>query len=378
MRQEQSERLVASIVEFCRFAGAHGLSRDLRRTLTALEAAKMTGAEDRETFAFVLQAALCSSREEWDLFLQLFDEFWRKSRPSPRSASGKSKRPREGSGREQEGGSTVFLYQAGNETAVRDGDARAVYGASVQQRLKKMDFSEVPRDDLATLEELSLLLLRRMSQRLSRRRTVSSLADRVDLRRSIRRSIAYGGDPIVLAYKGRKPRKNRLVVFLDISGSMNFYSLFLVRFAYALQARFERVDTFLFSTDVVEVSDLLRTRHLTEALRRLSQRAMGWSGGTKIGESLRQFNQLHGRKLLSHDTTFIILSDGWDTGEPEVLAAQLRVVRRRAQRILWLNPLLGLKDYQPLTRGMAAALPHVDVFAPAHNLESLLALERYL
>jgi uncharacterized protein with von Willebrand factor type A (vWA) domain len=377
MRQEQSERLVASIVEFCRFAGAHGLSRDLRRTLTALEAAKMTGAEDRETFAFVLQAALCSSREEWDLFPQLFDEFWRKSRPSPRSASGKSKRPREGSGREQEGGSTVFLYQAGNETAVRDG-ARAVYGASVQQRLKKMDFSEVPRDDLATLEELSLLLLRRMSQRLSRRRTVSSLADRVDLRRSIRRSIAYGGDPIVLAYKGRKPRKNRLVVFLDISGSMNFYSLFLVRFAYALQAHFERVDTFLFSTDVVEVSDLLRTRHLTEALRRLSQRAMGWSGGTKIGESLRQFNQLYGRKLLSHDTTFIILSDGWDTGEPEVLAAQLRVARRRAQRILWLNPLLGLKDYQPLTRGMAAALPHVDVFAPAHNLESLLALERYL
>ena len=378
MRQEQSERMAASIVEFCRFAGARGLSSDLRRTLTALEAAKMTGAEDRETFAFVLQAVLCSSREEWDLFLQLFDEFWGESRPSPRSASGKSKRPREGSAREQEGGSTVFLDQFGNKAAVQEADARAVYGASVQQRLKKMDFSEVPRDDLATLEELSLLLLRRMSQRLSRRRSVSSLADRVDLRRSIRQSIAYGGDPIVLAYKGRKPRKNRLVVFLDISGSMNFYSLFLVRFAYALQAHFERVDTFLFSTDVVEVSDLLRTRHLTEALRRLSQRAMGWSGGTKIGESLRQFNQLHGRKLLSHDTTFIILSDGWDTGEPEVLAAQLRVARRRAQRILWLNPLLGLKDYQPLTRGMAAALPHVDVFAPAHNLESLLALERYL
>ncbi len=141
---------------------------------------------------------------------------------------------------------------------------------------------------------------------------------------------------------------------------------------------FKRVDTFLFSTELVEVSDLLHTRHLQEALRRLSQRAAGWSGGTKIGESLRQFNRLHGRKLLSRETVFIILSDGWDTGEPELLAAQLRTTRRRAQRILWLNPLLGLKDYQPLTRGMAAALPHVDVFAPAHNLESLLALEHHL
>jgi uncharacterized protein with von Willebrand factor type A (vWA) domain len=138
------------------------------------------------------------------------------------------------------------------------------------------------------------------------------------------------------------------------------------------------VDTFLFSTNVVEISDLLRTRHLPEALRRLSQRTTGWSGGTKIGESLREFNQLYGRKLLSRDTVFMVLSDGWDTGEPEVLAAQLRAAKRRAQRILWLNPLLGLKDYQPITRGMAAALPYVDVFAPAHNLESLLALEKHL
>ena len=378
MRQEQSERLAASIVEFCRFAGAHGLSSDLRRTLTALESAKVTGAEDRETFAFALQSALCSSKEEWDLFFQLFEEFWDESRSRPKSTSDKTKRSLKGNAQEREDDSTVFLDQSGNEAEARDSDARAVYGASARQRLTKLDFSEVPPDDLAALEELSLRLLRRMSQRLSRRRIISNLADRIDLRRSIRRSIAYGGEPISLAYKARKPRKDRLVVFLDISGSMNFYSLFLLRFAYALQAHFQRVDTFLFSTDVVEITDLLRTRRLTEALKRLSQRAMGWSGGTKIGESLRQFSQVYGKKLLARDTTFIILSDGWDTGEPEILAAQLRAARRRVQRILWLNPLLGLKDYQPITRGMAAALPHVDVFAPAHNLESLLALEKYL
>ena len=168
------------------------------------------------------------------------------------------------------------------------------------------------------------------------------------------------------------------MIFLDISGSMNLYSLFLVRFAYALQKHFKRVDTFLFSTSVVEVSDLLRARKLSDALNTLSQRAAEWSGGTRIGESLREFNRQSGRKILTPNTFFMILSDGWDTGAPEMLAAELRYTRSRVQKLLWLNPLLGLKEYQPITRGMSAALPHVDVFVPAHNLESLLALERYL
>ena len=187
-----------------------------------------------------------------------------------------------------------------------------------------------------------------------------------------------GGDPFALAYKKRRPTSYKFVLLLDISGSMNFYSLFLVRFAYALQESFRRVETFLFSTSLVGISDLLRTRSLPDALRRLSQRDAGWSGGTKIGESLREFNQQHGRRLLSRDTVFIILSDGWETGEPELLADEMRKARRRVLKTIWLNPLLGLKDYQPATRGMAAALPFVDVFAPAHNLESLLALEKHL
>jgi len=378
MRQEQSERLACSIVEFCRFLRMHGLSSDHRRTLTALETAKTIGAANRQLFSFALQAALCSTKEEWELFPQLFQEFWAESQPRPRSTSGEYKGISKRTPPKRDDGFTVFLDQPGNASAAVDGDGKAVYGASAEHRLKKVDFSELPCDDLTSLEELSLRLLRRMSLRLSRRLTLSNRACRIDLRRSIRRSIAHGGEPVVLAYKGRKPRKNKLVILLDISGSMNLYSLFLVRFIYALQACFQRVDTFLFSTSVVEISDLLRTRHLPEALCRLSQRAAGWSGGTRIGESLQEFNRLHARRQLSRDTVFIILSDGWDTGEPKLLAAQMQTVRRRVQKVLWLNPLLGLKDYRPVTRGMAAALPYVDIFAPAHNLESLLALERYL
>ena len=378
MRQEHSEQLAASIVDFCRFLRTHEFSADMRQTMTALEAAKTIDVRNRQFFASSLQTTLCSTMEEWEHFPPLFQSFWGESPGRPRSASGEYKGPSKSDSQIEKDGSSVFLGQPGNQTGAADGNAKAVYGASAQQRLKKVDFSQVPFDDLAFLEEISLRLLRRMSQRLSRRLTISRRPTRIDLRRSIRRNLTRGGEPFVLAYRGKKPRKNKLVILLDISGSMNFYSLFLVRFAYALQARFERVHTFLFSTSVVEISDLLRTRDLPEALRKLSQRAAGWSGGTRIGESLRQFNQGYGRKLLSRDTIFIILSDGWDTGEPELLASQLRKTKARVRKVLWLNPLLGLKDYQPLTRGMAAALPYVDVFAPAHNLESLLALERHL
>jgi len=168
------------------------------------------------------------------------------------------------------------------------------------------------------------------------------------------------------------------VTLLDISGSMNPYSVFLVKFLYALQKHCRHVDTFLFSTGLVEITNLFRAPRLQDALEALSQQPAGWSGGTSIGGSLSEFNQLHLRKLRSRETLFLILSDGWDTGDPTVLAAELAAVKRRVRRLIWLNPLLGLKDYQPVTSGMKAALPHIDLFAPAHNLESLLALEKHL
>jgi uncharacterized protein len=122
----------------------------------------------------------------------------------------------------------------------------------------------------------------------------------------------------------------------------------------------------------------LRSRSIKDALQALAREGAGWSGGTQIGESLHEFNFLHARRLLTRDTIFIILSDGWDTGEPEALAAELASIKVRVRRLIWLNPLLGMKEYQPVTRGMSAALPYIDVFAPAHNLESLLELERHL
>ena len=368
----------ASIVAFCRFARANGVSSGTQQTMAALEVAKIVGVEERRVFSSALRAALCSSKEEWDTFEKLFDAFWNFPDDRLRPASRESQQPSKPVTGEQPAGSRALIGRPDGDSSPLEGEGKMVVGASAQQRLTKTDFSDVPQTDLAALEQLSLRLLRRMSRRMSRRLKARTVADQVDLRRSIRRSIGSGGNPIRLAYKGRKPQKSKLVIFLDVSGSMNLYSLFLLRFAYALQKHFKRVDTFLFSTSVCEVSDALRAQRLSDALGRLSQKASDWSGGTKIGESLSSFSRMRGRRVLSRNAIFVILSDGWDTGEPELLRAELRVAKRRVQKLVWLNPLLGLKEYAPTTRGMSAALPYIDVFAPAHNLESLLALERLL
>lgn len=377
MRDEEIDLSATSVIEFCQFARVHGLTVGVQQTLAALEGTKAIGHMDRQVFAFALRAALTSSKQEWDLFLRLFEAFWTSSSQKPKPVSREAGAAKLDAGQPNAGSQTLTRESIGDESSA-EGDTNAVAGASAERRLQRMDFSNVPQDDLASLEELSLRLFRRMSLRLSRRFKIRELANRVDIRRTIRRSIPRGGDPIVLAFQGRKLLHHQLVIFLDISGSMSLYSLFLVRFAYALQKHFKRVDTFLFSTEVVEITNVLRTCNLHHALSGLSQKALGWAGGTKIGESLKDFHRRYGRKLLSRNTVFIILSDGWDTGEPEILAQQLRRISQRVQKLIWLNPLLGLKEYEPVTRGMAAALPYVDVFAPAHNLESLLALEKLL
>jgi uncharacterized protein len=364
------------IVEFCRFVREKGLSVGVQETLGALDAAAALGVQSEE-LKFGLRSILCGSKDDWDLFEECFQMFWQGMTSEASSARGKPPRPQINSRLSGRNPSSLMSMGAGEDVSSEADGAQAITGASARERLTKADFSTMPQSDLATLEQISIRLFKQMGRRLARRRRSGS-EGQVDLRKTIRRSISRGGEPMNLRYRERKPRPHRLVTLLDISGSMSPYSLFLVKFLYALQKHFRHVDTFLFSTGLVEITSLFRTQRLQDALQALSQQPAGWSGGTSIGGSLREFNQIHRRKLRSSDTLFVILSDGWDTGDARVLAAELGVVKRRVRRIIWLNPLLGLKDYQPITSGMSAALPHIDVFAACHNLESLLALERHL
>jgi len=372
---QQSSITARTIVEFCRFAREKGLPAGVQGALGALEAAAALGVTNEQDLKFGLRSTLCSSKDDWDLFEECFQAFWKPGRSLNRKTHPKKKGS---SGMDRRDQSPLMSTGLDIQVSSEEDGGLAVTGASTRERLSKADVSTLPQSDMATLEQIALRLFKQMSRRLQRRRRIGTSRGQLDLRRTIRRSISRGGEPMNLRYRVRKLRPHRLVTLLDISGSMSPYSSFLVKFLYALQKHFQRADTFLFSTSLVEITSLLRAQLLQEALQALSQQPAGWSGGTNIGASLREFNQFHGRKLRSRDTSFLILSDGWDTGEPSALAAELGAVKRRVRRLIWLNPLLGLKDYQPITAGMSAALPYIDVFAPAHNLESLLALERHL
>jgi hypothetical protein len=369
--------LEQTVVEFCRFARVSGIASGVKESLEAVRAASVIGIADRQNLKFALRAVLCSMKADWDIFDEIFEAFW-----SGSSSDTKLARERHSTNlreRESQQANAELASMTHRSAAMADiEEGSAVMGATVHERLKKADFSEVKQTDLAELEKISLWLLQQMSLRLSRRIRRLAIRGRVDLRRTIRRSISSGGDPIDLGFRRRKLQPLKLVIALDVSGSMNAYSIFFVRFAYALQKYFKRVDTFLFSTQLTEITSTLRARELRDALESLAGHAAGWSGGTKIGESLHQLTQLQGRRLFSRDTVFMVLSDGWETGDPAVLAEELGAIKRRVRKLIWLNPLLGMADYQPITRGMSAALPYIDVFAPAHNLESLLELETHL
>lgn len=372
MFSEDSEDFAGRIVRFCRFVRERGISGGVQESLGALRAAAALKAVGLDDLKSGLRSVLCSSKEEWDLFEELFEAFWNEREPSrSRWDAGRASLPSDDSAKPLMSGGAVG--DAGEEKGNQE-----VGGASTHERLRKADFSTLRQDDLAALEHIAMRLLKQMSLRLSRRRRMSNARGQLDLRRTIRRSITRGGEWIDLRYRVPRRRPSRLVILLDISGSMSPYSLFLLRFVYALKKYFKKVDAFLFSTQVVEITDVLQGRRLGDALRALSQVPTGWSGGTKIGVSLRELKRLRARRPGLGDTLFLILSDGLDTGEPEELAAELVTVKRGVRKVIWLNPLLGSADYQPIARGMSAALPHVDVFAPAHNLESLLMLERHL
>lgn len=334
-----------------------------------------------------LRALFCGRRSDWDAFDALFDAFWSGRGVKTRVATSASAQV---SQKTVKSLSTSQSSNSGDELPMdverreEDGEADAGgqsrrEGASRHDLIARTDFRKLADpDELAEAHALAERLSRKMRVRLTRRDKVAARGPRLDLRRTIRASLAHGGTPIELVKRRPRHKPLRLVVLVDASGSMSLYTAVFLRFVHGVLDHFREAEAFLFHTRLVHVSDALREKDAARALDRLGLMAEGVGGGTRIGESLATFNRWHAARVIHSRTCVMILSDGYDTGEPDLLGAEMAALRRRCKRIVWLNPLIGWDGYTPEARGMAAALPHVDLFAPAHTLDSLMALEPYL
>jgi uncharacterized protein with von Willebrand factor type A (vWA) domain len=373
---------------FVRTLRDNGFRVGLAETRDALQILASEAAARPSSLKAAFRALFAATRSDWQRFDPTFDAYWlgRRGRGIQRAnaAAGQSRAPLERLLQDrrpagEKGAPDHVERRVGPDIdEARQGQARRE-GASRAEALETTDLRHIADPDgLAAAHALAERLARKMRARLVRRRRASHRGQQLDLRRTIHRSVAHGGTPVDLVWRRRRTRPLRIVMLLDASGSMSLYTAFFMRFLHGVVDAFREAEAFVFHTRLAQVSSALRERDVGRAVDRLGLMAEGIGGGTRIGESLATFNHWHARRVINSRTAVIIVSDGYDTGEPQQLAHEMQRLARRCRRIVWLNPLLGWKGYKPEARAMQAALPWIDLFAPAHNLESLAALEPYL
>jgi uncharacterized protein with von Willebrand factor type A (vWA) domain len=373
---------------FVRALRDNGFAVGLAETRDGLRILASPAAKKPAALAAALRALFCATQGDWQRFDEIFQAYWlgrgmrRRQQISGNPTERRKAQRKFGSAGAPQGEPALPDHTERREGPESDNpaDGRGQRGGATRaENLGAVDLRHIADpDDVAAAHELAERLARKMRARLVRRERPRRQGRRLDLRRTIHRSISHGGTPIDLVWRRRKVKPLRLVILLDASGSMSLYTAFFVRFIHGVVDAFREAEAFVFHTRLAHVSESLRDRDVTRAIDRLSLMAQGMGGGTRIGESLATFNRWHAKRVINSRTAVMIVSDGYDTGEPERLANEMRRLRRRCRRIIWLNPLIGWEGYAPEARGMQAALPYVDLFAPAHNLASLEALEPYL
>jgi uncharacterized protein with von Willebrand factor type A (vWA) domain len=331
---------------------------------------------------------LFSARKaDWEKFDGIFDAFWlgkrARSRVAGTGAPANANNPAtKGIAQDaaQQGGSALDQAATGDEASTHDRSAEGrAEGASRAENIAETDFRKLTDPaDIAEAHAIAARLARVMRTRLTRRDLARRRGYRLDLRRTIHRNISHGGVPISLVMRQRKQKPLRLVILLDASGSMSMYTGTFLRFIHGVLDEFREAEAFLFHTRLAHVSDAMKERDAQRALDRLSMLAQGAGGGTKIGESLATFNRWHAARVIHSRTCVMIVSDGYETGDAALLGREMKALARRCRRIAWLNPMMGWQGYAPEAAGIKAALPYVDLLAPAHTLKSLAALEPYL
>jgi uncharacterized protein len=327
-------------------------------------------------------------KSDWEKFDGIFDAFWLGKRVRSRSVTAGSAKAANNpslkslhdlSARQATSQSTADQIPSVDDAPEgRSGEGRSE-GASRAENLAEIDFRKLADpEQIAQAHAAAAHLAKAMRTRLTRRDLARRRGYRLDLRRTIHGNISHGGVPIDLVRRRRKPKPLRLVILLDASGSMSLYTGVFLRFIHGVLDEFREAEAFLFHTRLAHVSGAMKEKDAGRALDRLSLLAQGSGGGTKIGASLQTFNRWHAARVIHSRTVVMIVSDGYETGDAELLGREMAALGKRCRRIVWLNPMMAWEGYAPEARGIRAALPHVDLYAPANTLKSLTALEPYL
>ena len=365
--------LPQNIVQFCRFLRKNEFTVGIEEETMILQSLQHFDYTSHDSFFLLLKMIICRSRRNLDDFDELFRQYWKrldKQLDAKRKESAKKTKPPTPEAQF----ASLSAWLKGNQK--KETEETASY--SVQESLSQKDFSAVPENEVAELMKCIRSLSRRLAAKANRRYELSNKVDLPDLRQTLRKNLRRGGELIDIMH--RRPKRNRvkLLMLCDVSKSMELYSAFLLQFMYAFQQVYQRMETFIFSTSLQRITPLLKQKHFGEALELLSRENAGWNSGTRIGESLNTFVNDHSNKLIDSKTIVIILSDGWDTGNIEMLKQSMHHIHTKAKKVIWLNPLAGYSAYRPEAAGMKAAMPFVDVFAPVYNIESLRRLARWI
>ena len=385
MASPEAEAL-GRLIGFGRELRRRGLNVGTGRIVTFCRSAAALGALDRTDLYWAGRASLISRPEDAPAFDAAFEAWFREGirveLDLPAPAAPGPDGPRAGEELEglvvEEDRIVAREWHALDEGEEAEGEAAIRIVASAAEVLREKSFAELTEDERERVARLIRRLAVRVPTRRTRRFRPASSGTRFDVKRTLRRSLRTQGEPFERAWRARGTRSRPLVLILDISGSMAPYARALLQFAFAAMAAGRRVEVFCFGTRLTRVTRTLRTKDPDRAVREIGRLVADWEGGTRIGESLKSLLDEWSQRTAIRGAVAVVCSDGLERGEPDLMRDQMARLRRLVHRVVWVNPLKGSPRYEPLARGMAAALPSIDVFLPGHNLESLEELSRVL
>jgi uncharacterized protein with von Willebrand factor type A (vWA) domain len=362
----------ANVVEFCRVLRNEGLASGFREEADVLRALQLIQIGNPEEFKLTLRTILAHKKSEQEIFDRVFDSYWHGKISTSSTHLGLRKKPSFKTPKQ----SLLNPNFSDWNDALEDHEQQ-VFTYSPLEILTRKSFADFKDEDVneTTRQIMRLRQVLRTSHGLRYRK--SAHRHLLDFRKTMRLSMKNAGEVLQLAYKERAPKPLNILLLCDVSGSMETYSKFLISFMYSFHSAYNKMETFVFSTSLTRLTGIMKRKSLKEVLHEISKSVPDWSGGTRIGESFQHLLELYSHKI-NNDTVVIILSDGWDIGNIDLLEQSMKSIHRKAKRVIWLNPLISTPAYEPECMGMRCALPYIDDFLAAQDLTSLRNLCTHL